>query len=386
MISPKSERIHIGIFGYRNSGKSSFLNTITDQEVSIVSDKKGTTTDPIYKTMEVHGLGPLVFIDTAGIDDKNELGKLRIKKTDSILEKCDLFVYILSQDDDLTYLDKIKEKEKPIIYLVSKADKEEHKEVLKKYKDLNPFVFIKGDQSKKNDFFNLLKKKLETFQIRTITGCLVQTNDLVLLVIPQDKEAPKGRLILPQVQTIRELIDKRAKILICDLDTMDSLLQDLKRTPDLIITDSQYFKEVYDKKPKESKITSFSILFSAYKGDIDYMLESVKILDNPKKVNKVLIAEACSHPPEKEDIGTVKIPKLLKNYLNKDIEFSFRRGDDFEDIEDYDLIIHCGSCMFNRTHNLNRIEKAKRLSIPLTNYGIVIAYLKGILNKIEIIK
>lgn len=202
--------------------------------------------------------------------------------------------------------------------------------------------------------------------------------------MPQDAQAPKGRLILPQVQTIRELLDKKVKILVCDLDTIEDILNDLKKSPDLIITDSQYFKEVFGKKPKDSKITSFSVLFSAYKGDIEYFRESVKILDNHEKINKILIAEACTHPPDSEDIGTVKIPNLLKKRLNREIEFEFKRGDDFSDIENYDLIIQCGSCMFNRTHTISRVEKAKQLNIPMTNYGIVIAYLKGILDKVLI--
>ncbi|WP_288980257.1 [FeFe] hydrogenase H-cluster maturation GTPase HydF [uncultured Parvimonas sp.] len=384
MITPNSERIHIGIFGYRNSGKSSFLNTITGQNTSIVSEHKGTTTDPIYKPMEIHGLGSVVFIDTAGIDDIGELGKLRISKTDSILKKCDIFIYFLSEEDDLKYLKKINRQKKPILFVVSKGDTEEHKKILKKHKALNPFVFTSGDKGKKDEFLKILLDCFEKNKDRTITENLVKSNDLVLLVMPQDAQAPKGRLILPQVQTIRELLDKKVKILVCDLDTIEDILNDLKKSPDLIITDSQYFKEVFDKKPKDSKITSFSVLFSAYKGDIEYFRESVKILDNHEKINKILIAEACTHPPDSEDIGTVKIPNLLKKRLNREIEFEFKRGDDFSDIENYDLIIQCGSCMFNRTHTISRVEKAKQLNIPMTNYGIVIAYLKGILDKVLI--
>lgn len=381
MKTQKAERIHIGIFGNRNAGKSSFLNTLTGQSSSIVSDVKGTTTDPIYKPMEIHGLGPVVFIDTAGLDDSGDLGALRVEKTLKAMDKCDLFIYLLS-DNDEKFIDLIKKKNKKTLFVISKGDLEEHKQVLQKHRKLNPFVFIASDQSKKMQMIELIKASFDLSKERTITKDLVKPFDNVLLIMPQDIQAPKGRLIMPQVQTIRDLLDKKAMIYIASVDNMEEILSNMIKSPDLIITDSQYFAQVKGKTPKDSKLTSFSILFSAYKGDIDYFLESVHVLDNPDKVSKILIAEACTHPPLEEDIGRVKIPNLLNNKYSKKFDFDFKRGDDFEGIEKYDLIIHCGSCMFNRTHVLSRVEKAKELGIPMTNYGITIAYLKGILSDV----
>lgn len=379
MKTQRSERIHIGIFGNRNAGKSSLLNTLTGQTSSIVSSVKGTTTDSIYKPMEIHGLGPVVFIDTAGLDDMGDLGSLRVDKTLKAMDKCDLFIYLLSEDDE-RFIDVLKSKNKKIIFIVSKGDLIEHKKVLDRYQNLNPFVFIAGDDKKKMELIELIKDNFDTKVEKSITSDLVNPNDHVLLITPQDIQAPKGRLIMPQVQTIRELLDKKSLIHISSVDNMGEILNNMKKDPDLIITDSQYFSQVKNYAPKNSKLTSFSVLFSAYKGDIDYFLQSVHILDNPNKVNKILIAEACTHPPLEEDIGRVKIPRLLRERFSKEFDFDFSRGDDFEDLNKYDLIIHCGACMFNRVHVLNRIEKAKSLKVPMTNYGIVIAYLKNILD------
>lgn len=381
MRTQKSERLHIGIFGNRNAGKSSFLNTLTGQVSSIVSDIKGTTTDPIYKPMEIHGLGPVVFIDTAGLDDSGELGDLRVEKTLKVMDKCDLFIYLLSNNDD-EFIRLVNSKGKKTLYVISKGDLEEHELIFEKYRHLTPFVFIANDESKKMEMLNIIKDSFDLTKEKTITENLVKSYDNVLLVMPQDIQAPKGRLIMPQVQTIRELLDKKALIYISSVENMDEILKQMKNPPDLIITDSQYFSQVKEKTPNQSKLTSFSILFSVYKGDIDYFIESVYVLNNPNKINKILIAEACTHPPLQEDIGRVKIPNLLLKKYSKNFEFEFKRGDDFENIEKYDLIIHCGSCMFNRSHVLNRVEKAKKVGVPMTNYGIIIAYLKGILEDV----
>lgn len=383
MTAARAERFHIGVFGRRNAGKSSLLNSLTGQEISIVSHVKGTTTDPIYKAMEIHGLGPVVFIDTAGLDDEGDLGSLRIEKSVKAIDKCDAFIYLLSEEDH-PFITEIQKKNKPIIYVVSKGDLESHKEVLEEYKDLNPLVFIAGREDKKKELIDKLRALAPKLDDRTITRGLVNAFDSVLLVTPQDIQAPKGRLIMPQVQTIRELIDKKALIHISTVENLKSMLGSLNRPPKLIIVDSQYFEDVSKLKPEESLLTSFSVLFSAYKGDISYFIDSVKVLDTPERVNNILIAEACTHPPLEEDIGRVKIPALLRKKYKKDFNFTFKRGDDFDNLEAYDLIIHCGSCMFNRTHTLNRVDLAKKSSVPMTNYGIVIAYLKGILDDIAI--
>ena len=380
MRTARAERLHIGIFGNRNAGKSSLLNTLTGQEVAIVSDIKGTTTDPIYKAMEIPGLGPVVFIDTAGIDDFGDLGAMRAEKSKKVIDKCDAFIYLLSPEDD--FYKELERKNKPIIYLVAKADLEEQKKLFEEYRTLSPLAFISGDDKSKKLLLNQLRKRLRKKEERTITQGLVNKGDVVLLVAPQDIQAPKGRLIMAQVQTIRELLDKKALVVISGVDNLGQMLETLKKSPDLVITDSQYFKEVSTIIPSETRLTSFSVLFSAYKGDLGYFIESVKILDEIEKVDKILIAEACSHPPLEEDIGRVKIPNLLKKKFNKDFDFTFASGDDFGDMESYDLIIHCGSCMFNRSHLINRVDQARAMSIPMTNYGIVIAYLQGILSDV----
>ena len=380
MRTARAERLHIGIFGNRNAGKSSLLNSLTGQEVAIVSEVKGTTTDPIYKAMEIPGLGPVVFIDTAGIDDFGDLGAMRAEKSKKVIDKCDAFIYLLSPEDD--FYKELEEKGKPIIYLVAKADLEGQEKLFEEYRTLSPLAFISGDDKSKKLLLNQLRKRLGKKEERTITQGLVNKGDVVLLVTPQDIQAPKGRLIMAQVQTIRELLDKKALVVISGVDNLGQMLETLKKSPDLVITDSQYFKEVSTIIPIETRLTSFSVLFSAYKGDLGYFIESVKVLDEIEKVDKILIAEACSHPPLEEDIGRVKIPNLLKKKFNKDFDFTFASGDDFGDLEIYDLIIHCGSCMFNRSHLINRVDQARDMNIPMTNYGIVIAYLQGILSDV----
>lgn len=381
MKTQRSLRFHIGIFGKRNSGKSSFLNSITRQEVAIVSDIKGTTTDPIYKPMEIHDVGPVVFIDTAGIDDVGSLGSLRNEKSKKVIDKCDGFIYLLSADDDLEFLKILEDTKKPIINVLSKSDKKDFEKLKEEFKEIDFISYSSYNKDDRNKIISKIQTDFVHTDEITITGDLVKEESTVVLVMPQDKEAPKGRLITPQVQTIREILDKNAKAICIKLEQVESTFKVLDGKIDLIITDSSVFKEVYDKKPKGVKLTSFSVLFSKFKGDIDYFIESVKRLD--KKVDKILIVETCSHPPIDEDIGTVKIPKLIKK-MHPEVEFSFQRGDDFENIEDFDLIISCGSCMFNRSHVLSRVERAKKKNIPMTNYGITIAYLKGILEKISV--
>ena len=380
MIAYNSERISLVLLGKTNSGKSSFLNFISDQDVSIVSSEKGTTTDPIKKSMEIHDFGPVLFFDTAGFDDDTNLYEKRIEKTKKVIEKADILLYFLSIDDEIKGIYALKEKYDKIIFIATKQDLEIGNDLLEKFKDFSPLAINIKNNHDREKFFDKIKS---TYKIEdnSITKSLVKENDLVLLVIPQDAEAPKFRLIKPQVMTIREIIDKNASAVSTNLKNLENTLNSFNKKPDLVITDSQYFKEVYNILDKDIRLTSFSVLFSAFKADINYYIESVKKLDQGAK--KILIAEACSHPPISEDIGTVKIPKLLKKRY-KDIEIDFQRGEDFENIEKYDLIIQCGACMFNKKYVMERIQQAKEKNIPMTNYGIVIAYLNGILDKITI--
>ena len=372
-----SERIHIGIFGKTNSGKSTLLNYLTGQDVSIVSDVEGTTTDPIRKAMEIGGLGPAVFIDTAGTSDGTVLGKERHEKTLAEIDKVDVFLYVLSPDDDLELIPKFKDK--PIIYLVMKMDRDEGYQTLDEFKDKNPIGVDISSLKSRDQIFDKMRD-LYKKEDQTITKNLVKEGDMVVLVMPQDEAAPKDRIIKPQVMTIREIIDKKASAICTDLENFENTVKSLNKV-DLIITDSQAFKEVYEKKPRDVKLTSFSVLFSAFKGDLDYFVKSADMLDAP--IKHILIAEACTHPPIDEDIGSVKIPKLIRK-SHPDIKMDFVRGNDPIAYEKYDLIIACGSCMFNRTHVLNRVKKAKNEGTPMTNYGIAIAKLNKILEKITL--
>lgn len=380
MIAYNSERVSLALLGKTNSGKSTFLNFISDQEVSIVSSQKGTTTDPIKKSMEIHDFGPVLFFDTAGFDDDTNLYEKRIEKTKKAIEKADILLYFLSIDDEIEEVSAFKKKYDKIIFIASKQDLEIGNDLVEKFKDFSPLAINIKNNDDREKFFDKIKS-IYKIKDNTITKSLVKKNDLVLLVIPQDAEAPKYRLIKPQVMTIREIIDKNASAVSTNLKNLENTLNSFNKKPDLVITDSQYFKEVYNILDKDIKLTSFSVLFSAFKADINYYIESVKKFDQGAK--KILIAEACSHPPISEDIGTVKIPKLLKKRY-KDIEIDFQRGEDFENIEKYDLIIQCGACMFNKKYVMERIKQAKEKNIPMTNYGIVIAYLNGILDKVTI--
>lgn len=378
MIAYNSERLSLVLLGKTNSGKSSFLNFISDQDVSIVSSEKGTTTDPIKKSMEIHDFGPVLFFDTAGFDDDTNLYEKRILKTKKAIEKANIIIYFLSLEDSYDDILNLENRYKNIIFIASKQDLDIGKKILEKFKKINPLLINLKNRNDREKFFDKIRSDFK-IEDKTITKNLVKEKDLVLLVIPQDAEAPKFRLIKPQVMTIREIIDKNATAVSTNLENLENTLQTFNKKPDLVITDSQYFKEVYDILDKDIKLTSFSVLFSAFKGDIKYYVESVKKLEQGAR--KILIAEACSHPPMQEDIGAVKIPKLLREKY-KDIEIEFTRGEDFENIEKYDLIIQCGSCMFNRKYVMERVKKAKEKNIPMTNYGIVLAYLNGILDKI----
>lgn len=404
--TPRAERLHIGIYGRRNNGKSSLINAITGQNISLVSDFAGTTTDPVYKSMELHGIGPVVFIDTAGFDDEGELGQMRVERTLDAVNKTDISIVVLSDENiiddknndvkldieiEKEWISKLKKAKVPYLVVVNKVDKiseEKLKVATEKISDelkikpiLTSAVDKKGIEFIREELIRLLP---EEYSMRSITGKIVKDGDTVLLVMPQDIQAPKGRLILPQVQTIRDLLDNKCLVLCSTADNMEAMISKLVSPPDLIITDSQIFGEVYNKKPKESKLTSFSVLFADFKGDIEYYRESVKAIENLTENSRVLIAEACTHAPLEEDIGRVKIPNRLRKKIGEGLTFDIVAGRDFpKDLSKYDLIIHCGGCMFNRKYVLSRIEAAKEQKIPMTNYGVVMAYLAGIIDKID---
>lgn len=390
--TPRSERFHIGLFGKRNSGKSSLINALTGQEVAVVSPISGTTTDPVYKAMELPGIGPCVFIDTAGFDDEGALGELRVKKTMQVIERTDIALMVCTDesiDEELFWSERLKEKQIPVIWIINKSDSLHQGEMLLRCLEKKcgqvPLLVSASTRKGMEDIRRAISNKLpdETMS-QGIVGKLVHENDTVMLVMPQDKQAPKGRLILPQVQTIRELLDRKCLVLSCTTEQIEPMLQVLKSPPKLIITDSQVFHAVYEKKPEGSKLTSFSVLFAQYKGDIDYYIEGANAISNLTEDSRVLIAEACTHAPLTEDIGRVKIPAMLRKRIGTGLTIDFVSGTDFpEDLHAYQLIIHCGACMFNRKYVLNRISTARSQSIPMTNYGVAIAYLTGILDKID---
>ena len=390
--TPNANRLHIALFGKRNSGKSSLINALTGQDTAIVSDTAGTTTDLVSKAMEIHGIGPCLFIDTPGFDDEGELGEMRIARTLKAIEKTDIAL-LLCEDDTLSceyeMWKQLKEKNIPVILILNKMDVRENAVELAAHIEqqfnIRPLLVNAKEGTGIEEIRQAILEKLPSdFGQQSITGALVAENDLVLLVMPQDIQAPKGRLILPQVQTIRELLDKKCLVMTCTTDKLSETLQALAHPPKLIITDSQVFKTVYEQKPKESKLTSFSVLFAGYKGDIHYYVESAAAIESLTESSRVLIAEACTHAPLSEDIGRVKLPHLLRKRIGEKLPIDIVSGTDFpQDLTPYSLVIHCGACMFNRKYVLSRIERAREQHIPMTNYGVAIAYLNGILNQIE---
>jgi [FeFe] hydrogenase H-cluster maturation GTPase HydF len=388
--TPNASRVHIGIFGKVNSGKSTLLNALTAQEVSLVSKEKGTTTDPVYKAMEIHGIGPVVFIDTAGFEDSSSIGILRIEKSKNVIKKTDMAIVLFNDTDieeGMQWVATLKEQNAKIIVVVNDMENNNATDIAAKLKmKLNEEIIVVNALKKYNieAVREALIKNVPSDNEIDITGNLVKEGDVVMLVMPQDIQAPKGRLILPQVQTIRELLDKKCIVVSCTTEKIDETLSALSKMPNLIICDSQVFKTVYEKKPKESKLTSFSVLFAAYKGDIESFLNGAKAIDNLTANSHVLIAEACAHAPLNEDIGREKIPNLLKEKYGN-LSITIVSGTDFpKDLTKYNLLIHCGACMFNRKYALSRIEQAKQQKVPITNYGIALAHLQGILPKITL--
>ena len=390
--TPRANRIHIGLFGKRNSGKSSLINALTGQEVAVVSEYAGTTTDPVYKSMEIHGIGPCVFIDTAGLDDEGELGELRVRQTLRAMDRTDIALLVCTDADvsrEKQWKDMLAEKNIPVIILLNKSDLLEDPlataRAIEQQLQQVPLIVSAVNNSNIEDIRRALIGKLPDETMSTgITGRLVKENDVVLLVMPQDIQAPKGRLILPQVQTLRELLDRKCIVSCCTTDKLQATLGALAQPPALIITDSQVFKTVYEQKPPESRLTSFSDLFAQYKGDIDYYLEGANAIDRLTEQSRVLIAEACTHAPLTEDIGRVKIPAMLRKRFGQGLTIDIVSGADFpEDLTPYQLVIHCGACMFNRKYVLQRIAQARKQQVPMTNYGVTIAYVQGILDKID---
>ena len=389
--TPSANRLHIALFGRRNSGKSSLINALTGQDIALVSNIPGTTTDPVSKAMELHGIGPCVLIDTPGFDDEGTLGEMRIERTLKAIERTDIALLLCEEKDlqmEKEWMQHLKAKNIPVILILNKADIRDNVSSIVAHieSELQQKPLIVSAQIAKGmeDIrLGILEKLPQDFEQPSITGDLVSENDLVLLVMPQDIQAPKGRLILPQVQTMRELLDKKCLIMSCTTDKLAQTLQALARPPKLIITDSQVFKTVYEQKPAESLLTSFSVLMAGYKGDIRQFIEGASAIDSLTENSRVLIAEACTHAPMSEDIGRVKIPRLLRQKIGEGLRIDMVSGSDFpKDLSKYDLIIHCGACMFNRKHVMNRLESASTQQVPMTNYGITLAHLMGILDKI----
>lgn len=392
--TPRSNRLHIGIFGKRNSGKSSLMNALTNQKIAVVSDIAGTTTDPVYKSMELHGIGPCVFIDTAGFDDTGDIGALRVSQTKKAMEKTDLALILFCaapDDEELRWVEQLKQSHIPIIAVVNKIDiLSDPEKILHAVAQTCGIpaipVSARTGEGVARIREEIIRALPSDFENESITGDLAAAGDVVLLVMPQDIQAPKGRLILPQVQVLRELLDKKCIVLSATTDQLENALLTLKSPPKLIITDSQVFKTVYDKKPAESMLTSFSVLMAGYKGDLVHFMEGAGAIDRLTERSKVLIAEACTHAPLAEDIGREKIPRLLRKRVGEGLRVDIVSGSDFpQELTCYDLIIHCGACMFNRKYVLTRIEKAKKAGVPISNYGVVLAYLSGILDKIDYI-
>ena len=431
--TPRAGRLHIGIYGRRNAGKSSLINALTGQDIALVSDAPGTTTDPIYKSMELHPVGPVVFIDTAGFDDEGILGRLRVERTAGVVDKTDVGIIVIDNEDlekaapaaavlaeEKLWAEKLAEKNVPLIFVLNKCDEtqvpcEDNSPATAEAADAGlqdhdrdevatadaaaaaiaelagKWPVIKVSALHKTGIEELRKaieqSVPEDFLREKILGDMVEEGGLVLLVMPQDIQAPKGRLILPQVQTLRELLDRKCTAVATTADGFERALSALNRAPDLIITDSQCFGQVYEKKPAESALTSFSVLFAAYKGDIEKFVSGASLLDDMTENSRVLIAEACTHVPLSEDIGREKIPNLLRKRFGKGIEVVNVCGNDFpsaEELKGFDLVIHCGACMFNRKHVMSRIAAAEAAGVPITNYGVVLAKLTGILDKIEL--
>ena len=390
--TPQGSRLHIAIYGRRNVGKSSLINALAGQQVSIVADVAGTTTDPVQRAIEIHPIGPCLLIDTAGFDDEGVVGILRNQRTRKVLDQTDVALLVLdgeAEDIDKEWLQLIRQCDMPVIVVLNKVDLLSQPENVAQRIQLklgvNPVLVSTATCQGINALRQAIAQTAQSHDDeRSITGEHVQPGDSVLLVMPQDRQAPKGRLILPQVQTIRDLLDNGCTITCCTPDQMEHSLAALCEPPALIITDSQVFEQVHRLKPARSRLTSFSILMAAWKGDLDAMIDGARAIDRLTPQSRVLIAEACAHAPLAEDIGREKIPALLRKRVGPSLQVDVVAGRNFpDDLTPYDLVIHCGACMFNRRYMLSRIRQAQVQGVPITNYGVAIAHLKGILQSIH---
>ena len=388
--TPSSERVHISIFGRCNAGKSTLVNRLTGQDVAIVSPIAGTTTDPVQKPMEINGLGAAIIIDTPGLDDNTLLGGERVARSNKVLDRTDIAVILLSEGDytsELRLMEECRVREIPVVVALSHSDSiVDLGGALKRAEEAvgQSVIAISALTGEGVEERTKAIVAIRPAEERYITEGFCKAGDRVLLVMPQDKSAPKGRLIQPQVQTIRELLDRGCIPICCTPDRMAEALATLVTPPELIITDSQAFNEVYSLKPEASTLTSFSILFARYKGDIRLFTEGVKALKRLSPTSRILIAEACTHTPQNEDIGRVKLPRLLRKKFGESLNIDIVGGADYpEDLTPYDMVIHCGACMFNRKHVLSRIERARKQGVAITNYGVILAALTGILERVK---
>ena len=390
--TPRANRLHIAIFGKRNSGKSSLINAITNQEIALVADVAGTTTDPVYKSMELLPIGPVVIIDTAGFDDVGDLGAKRVYKTYEVLRKTDLAIVVINAKDGVTdkeinFINEVKKRKIGIVCVINKIDEynvsEEYINKLKKELQI-PVIAVSARQKIGiEELKNLIPSSIEQEKEKCIVSDLINEGDIVVLVTPIDSAAPKGRMILPQQQTIRDVIDKNAIAVVTKENTLEETLEKLKGKVSLVVTDSQAFKKVSEIVPRDIPLTSFSILFARYKGELDQLIDGINALYNLKEGDTVLIAEGCTHHRQIEDIGKVKIPKWIKQTVGEGINYEWSSGTTIpDDIKKYSLIIHCGGCMLNSKEMKYRLNYAKENNVPITNYGILIAKVHGILDRV----
>lgn len=385
--TPSGERIHIGIFGKRNAGKSSLINAITTQKIAIVSEFKGTTTDPVFKAMELLPLGPVMIIDTPGIDDEGELGELRVKRAYDILNKVNIAILVIDStigisDEDVTLLKHIKDKKIPVIIAFNKCELLNDNEMNNLKADV-PYMFVSAATGENIYKFNTgLAKLIPEEEPNIMLEDIVKPGDVVVLVTPIDSSAPKGRLILPQQQVIRNIIDNHGIVMVTQVEELNTTLAKLTSKPRLVVTDSQVFPTVAKMLPQDIELTSFSILMARYKGALLNSVKSVKTLDDIKDGDRILISEGCTHHRQCDDIGTVKLPNWIRNYSKCEPEFIFTSGTEFPiDLGSYKLIIHCGGCTLNEREIMYRNKCAYLQNVPMTNYGIAIAYMNGILKR-----
>ena len=391
LTTPTSERVHISLFGRTNAGKSTLMNRLVGYDIAIVSPTAGTTTDPVQKAIEINGLGAAIIIDTPGLDDYTELGGERMARTAKVLDKTDIAIVLFTEeggDAEMQILEECRVREIPTIVTVNQVDRLESSAAVVDAVAKRTGAKVIAVSALTGEGVDALREAIVACrgeEERYITEGFCKAGDRVLLVMPQDKAAPKGRLIQPQVQTIRELLDRGCIPICCTPDRMAEALASLGSSPELIITDSQAFNDVYQLKPEESTLTSFSILFARYKGDIKLFTEGVKALKNINENSRVLIAEACTHTPQNEDIGRVKLPRILRKKFGEGLHIDIVGGAEYpEDLTQYDLVIHCGACMFNRRHVLSRIERARKQGVAITNYGVILAALGGILDRVRV--